>query len=73
MEKKQTKKSKPASEKNDLDSLIASIREKFGEESVMKLGEVKQIDVESISSGSFSLDLALGVGGFPKGRIVEVF
>lgn len=75
MEKKQTKKNKKvsSSEDKDLDALIASIREKFGEESVMKLGEVKNADIESISSGSFSLDLALGVKGFPKGRIVEVF
>jgi recombination protein RecA len=74
MEKKPSKKktsNSPSGE--DLDSLIASIREKFGEESVMKLGEIKRADVEVISSGSFSLDLALGVGGFPKGRIVEVF
>jgi recombination protein RecA len=75
MEKKQPKKSRSSSipSGGDLDSLIASIREKFGEESVMKLGEVKRGDIEAISSGSFSLDLALGVGGFPKGRIVEVF
>jgi recombination protein RecA len=75
MEKKPVKKSNRSnsSESDNLDSLIASIREKFGEESVMKLGEVKRSNVESISSGSFSLDLALGVGGFPKGRIVEIF
>jgi recombination protein RecA len=75
MEKKQVKKISRANntESGNLDSLIASIREKFGEESVMKLGEVKRSNIETISSGSFSLDLALGVGGFPKGRIVEVF
>jgi recombination protein RecA len=75
MEKKSTKKikSSPSEEKESLDALIASIREKFGEESVMKLGEIKHADIEAISSGSFSLDLALGVGGLPKGRIVEVF
>jgi recombination protein RecA len=39
----------------------------------MKLGEAKKVDVEAISTGSFSLDRALGVGGFPKGRIIEVF
>jgi len=74
MEKKLSKKNKTlSSEDKGLDSLIASIREKFGEESVMKLGEIKNANIESISSGSFSLDLALGVGGFPKGRIVEIF
>jgi len=78
MDKKISKKNKVVSkainaEEESLDALIASIRAKFGEESVMKLGEIKQADIESISSGSFSLDLALGVGGFPKGRIVEIF
>jgi len=78
MDKKISKKNKPVSkavsaEEESLDALIASIRAKFGEESVMKLGEIKHANIESISSGSFSLDLALGVGGFPKGRIVEIF
>lgn len=72
MEKKTAKKDRPE-DKNDLDALIASIRDKFGEESVMKLGEVKKADVEAISTGSFSLDLALGIGGLPKGRIIEIF
>ncbi len=78
MDKKISKKNKPvskaiSSEEESLDALISSIRAKFGEESVMKLGEVKHANIESISSGSFSLDLALGIGGFPKGRIVEIF
>ena len=78
MDKKISKKNKTVSkvvnaEEESLDALIASIRAKFGEESVMKLGEIKHADIESISSGSFSLDLALGIGGFPKGRIVEIF
>jgi len=74
MDKKTPKKNKSSDNtKGELDSLIASIREKFGEESVMKLGEIKHADIGAISSGSFSLDLALGIGGFPKGRIVEIF
>ena len=75
MEKK-TKKSeekKPKSPSSELDSLIASIRDKYGEESVMKLVESKRTNVEVISTGSFSLDEALGVGGLPRGRIIEVF
>ena len=68
---KQSPKEKAPS--NDLDALLASIRDKFGEESIMKLGEVKRTNVEVIPTGSFSLDLALGVGGLPKGRIVEIF
>lgn len=57
----------------DIDKLLESLQEKYGEGSVMKLGDVKKMDVPTISTGSFSLDLALGVGGLPKGRIVEIF
>lgn len=59
--------------KDELDSLLESLREKFGEESVMKLGETKKVNVDVVPSGSFSLDLALGVGGLPRGRVIEVF
>jgi len=58
---------------DDLEKLLNSLQDKFGEGAIMKLGEVKKVDVAVISTGSFSLDLALGVGGFPKGRIVEIF
>lgn len=57
----------------DIDSLMASLRTKFGEGAVMKLDEVRRVDVDVIPSGSFSLDIALGVGGFPRGRIIEIF
>ncbi len=57
----------------NIDSLIESLQSRFGEGAVMKLGEMKHTKVDTISSGSFSLDLALGVGGLPKGRIVEIF
>lgn len=60
-------------EKNEIDQLLESLQEKFGEGAVMKLGDVKKVDVKTVSTGSFSLDLALGVGGFPRGRIIEVF
>ncbi len=59
--------------KNELDGLMATLREKYGEGAIMKLGDVRQTDVAVIPSGSFSLDLALGVGGLPAGRIVEIF
>jgi len=59
--------------KKDLDKLLKSLQDKFGEGAIMKLGEVKKIEVPAIPTGSFSLDLALGVGGLPKGRTVEVF
>ena len=59
--------------KSELDDLLSSLQDKFGEGSVMRLGDVKKVDVAVVPTGSFSLDLALGVGGFPRGRIVEVF
>ena len=59
--------------KKDLDQLLETLQDKFGEGAIMKLGEAKRTDVDVISTGSFSLNLALGVGGLPKGRIVEVF
>ncbi|MGC9048914.1 MAG: recombinase RecA [Patescibacteria group bacterium] len=52
---------------------IEQIKAKFGEGSIMKLGEAKRMDVEAITTGCLSLDLALGVGGVPRGRIIEIF
>lgn len=52
---------------------ISQIRARFGDGSIMKLGEAKRMAVEVIPSGCLSLDLALGVGGFPRGRIIEIF
>ena len=61
-------------EKNKaLDAAISQITDNFGKGSVMKLGQKRAMDIESISTGSLSLDLALGIGGLPKGRIVEVY
>ena len=56
-----------------LATAIEEIKEKFGEGSIMKLGEAERVNVDAIPTGSISLDLALGVGGFPKGRIIEVY
>jgi len=52
---------------------MAQIEKQFGKGSIMKLGADSKIEVETVPSGSLSLDIALGAGGFPKGRIVEVF
>jgi len=60
-------------EENNLNSLLESLQSRFGEGAVMKLGDSKKIKVDVIPTGSFSLDLALGVGGLPKGRIIEIF
>ncbi|TAK05425.1 recombinase RecA [Patescibacteria group bacterium] len=52
---------------------IDQIREKFGDGSIMKLGDARKMTVESVPTGCLSLDLALGVGGVPRGRIVEIY
>ncbi|KKT89816.1 MAG: Protein RecA, partial [Candidatus Moranbacteria bacterium GW2011_GWC2_45_10] len=56
-----------------VDNVVSEIREKFGEGMIMKLGDVRRVDVESIPTGSVSLDIALGIGGVPRGRIIEVY
>ncbi len=56
-----------------IDSALDQIREKFGEGSIMKMADNQKLNVESIPTGSISLDIALGVGGIPKGRIVEIY
>ncbi|MGB7958075.1 MAG: recombinase RecA [Minisyncoccia bacterium] len=66
------KETKEVSDK-ELNNLLSSLQEKFGEGSIMRLGEVSRVDVAVIPTGSFSLDLALGVGGLPRGRVVEIF
>ena len=61
-------------EKNKaLEAAISQIDENFGKGSVMKLGQKAAINAESISTGSLGLDLALGIGGLPKGRVVEIY
>ncbi|MCL2375988.1 MAG: recombinase RecA [Defluviitaleaceae bacterium] len=57
-----------------LDTALAKIEKDFGKGSVMKMGEaVKNMGIETIPSGSLSLDIALGLGGFPRGRIIEIY
>ena len=53
--------------------VVSEIKEKYGEGAIMKLGEVKKVDVAAIPTGSPSLDIALGIGGFPRGRIIEIY
>lgn len=60
-------------EKKELEGLMHSLQEKFGEGAVMTLGEAPKVNVSVIPTGSFSLDLALGVHGLPRGRIVEIY
>ncbi|MBR5468768.1 MAG: recombinase RecA, partial [Firmicutes bacterium] len=56
-----------------LETAITQIEKKFGQGSIMKLGESSKYEVEATPTGSLSLDLALGVGGIPKGRIIEIY
>ena len=56
-----------------LDMALAQIERQFGEGAVMKMGERGQMKVEAVSSGSLAIDVALGIGGLPRGRVVEVY
>jgi recombination protein RecA len=56
-----------------LDAAVAQIKKQFGEGAVMRLGEAAHLKVEAIPTGSLNLDLALGVGGIPRGRVTEIF
>ena len=57
----------------NIDETIRQIKTKFGEDAIMKLGEKARVDVDAIPTGSIGLDAALGVGGMPRGRIIEIF
>ena len=59
--------------KKALEMAMSQIEKQFGKGSVMKLGEYKAMEVEAIPTGALSLDIALGIGGVPRGRIIEVF
>src|SRR3989344_8104131 len=62
-----------AKEGVELENLLSTMQDKFGEGAIMKLGQIGKVDVDVIPTGSFSLDIALGVGGLPKGRVVEIY
>jgi len=63
----------PKKSGSSIDDTIKEIKTKFGEESIMKLGETPRVNVDAIPTGSIGLDWALGIGGFPRGRIIEIF
>ena len=56
-----------------LSQVLSDIEKQFGKGAIMKLGSDSHLEIDAVSSGSLNLDIALGVGGFPKGRIVEIF
>lgn len=72
--KKNGKKGKPSKDTDaSILDTIADIKSRFGDESIMKLGEKPRLNVDVVHTGSIGLDAALGVGGLPKGRIIEIF
>jgi len=70
---KSTETSDKIEPKRNIEDTIKQIKTKFGEDAIMKLGDKPRVDVNSIPTGSIGLDSALGVGGLPRGRIVEIF
>lgn len=74
MAKKQAeKKTEEKKDEKKVDAVVDEIRTKFGDGMLMKLGDVQRVDVAIVPTGSLSLDLALGVGGVPRGRVVEIY
>ena len=65
--------SKTVEKDKALAQVLADIEKQFGKGAIMKLGEQKNIEIDVVPSGSLSLDIALGVGGYPKGRIIEIY
>ena len=68
-----SKLTKNDSKDKTLDQVLQDIEKQFGKGAIMKLGEDGVKDIDVISSGSLMLDVALGVGGYPKGRIIEIY
>ena len=58
---------------SDLAETLRSLKTKFGDEAIMTLDETRKVDIDSISTGSIGLDEALGIGGLPRGRVIEIF
>jgi len=70
---KKPEKGEKTKKMDDIEETISSIKAKYGEGSIMMLGQAPKVDVDVVPTGSLSLDLALGVGGIPRGRVVEIF
>src|SRR5437016_10295932 len=64
---------KSATRQRDLEAAISSITKTYGDGSIMRLGDAHQVKIEVIPTGALAVDLALGVGGLPRGRVVEIF
>ncbi|HPV33435.1 MAG TPA: ATPase domain-containing protein, partial [Candidatus Paceibacterota bacterium] len=68
---KKTKQTKTTG--NNIADTIKAIQSKFGDEAIMKLGDKPKVGIDAVPTGSLALDAALGVGGVPRGRIIEIF
>lgn len=73
VKKEKEKKAEETKQDKALTSAINEIKERFGEGSIMKLSETNKVNVDVIPTGSIAMDLALGVGGMPRGRIIEIY
>jgi recombination protein RecA len=71
--KKAKKAEKPELGSVNIEATIKAIQTKFGESAIMKLGDSPKVDIDAIPTGSIGLDHALGIGGIPRGRIIEIF
>ena len=67
------KQTDPEQREKALSAALAQIEKQFGKGTIMKLGQTQSLDIEAVSTGSIGLDMALGIGGLPMGRIVEIF
>ena len=70
---KKTAEIKPEDKVKALETALTQIKKQFGDGAVMRLGQNDGMQVEAISTGSLSLDMALGIGGLPRGRIIEIY
>lgn len=68
-----TKEKKQKTQGSTIEETIKEIRAKFGDDSIMRLNEKRMVDVDALPTGSIGLDWALGIGGYPKGRIIEIY
>ena len=72
-EKKENKKQEAEKQAKAVDSVVNEIKERFGEGAIMTMREIHAVNVDVIPTGSIAMDLALGVGGMPRGRIIEIY
>lgn len=73
MEEKKTKKKVEESKEDLIKTVLEEVEKQYGKGAIMRLGERSAVNIDVISSGSLKIDIALGIGGFPKGRIIEIF